>query len=140
MENRKGLSAEEIKALISEHLIDMGVDTGQIEVEVVNDSEVVLRGFVGSSSEKHMIKVMITDDIGVDTVIDDEVDVMDGVGSGLEYDELVEQGGLLNQDEDEEDTEDAFQSLEEGIPYIPPMAPADREYSDIDRKNKRKKR
>ncbi len=48
MANIEGLSKEEIKELVQEHLKDLDVDSDSIEVEIIDGPKVVLSGKVES--------------------------------------------------------------------------------------------
>ncbi len=137
VENIEGLSNEEIKELIIEQLKDIGVDTEAVEVEIEKGPSIVLRGTVESVADRYLIKKTIMDIDGIDDV-QDELVVMDEP-EGLDDD--YSEGGLLNNDGDDTMTEDAFEAMEDGIPYIPPDRPFRDEISeDPDWKKTRKKR
>jgi hypothetical protein len=116
------LSKEELKELILEQLADASIGTETIEVEIVDGPQVILRGKVDFSSERRMIKAIIMDVDGIDDIVDELV-VIRGVSDGTE-DETRDLGSVPY-DEDEEfvGTEDVFQSVENGVPYIPPTSP-----------------
>ena len=140
MEDLEGLTNEEIKELIFEQLRDIGVHTDTIEVEVRKGPSVALKGTVESAAERYLIKKTVMDIDGIDDVLDDLV-IMNEPEAESDDGEGVENGGLLNRDIDEEMTEDAFEAMEDGIPYIPPDRPLHDEMSnDTDWKKDRKKR
>jgi hypothetical protein len=140
MEDMDGLTAEEIKELILEQLKDIGVHTDAIEIEVNKGPSVALKGAVESAAERYLIKKTVMDIDGIDDVSDDLV-VMNEPEAESDDAEDAENGGLLNRDVDEEMTEDAYEAMEDGIPYIPPDRPLHDEMSDdTDWKKDRKKR
>jgi hypothetical protein len=139
MENIDRLSNEELRELILEQIKNLGVDLDAVEIEVINGPKVVLRGKVGSDSEREMIKQTIIDIVGIDDVVDELV-VIQGVDDGLEDEESREESELRDQDEENMGTEDAFQSVEDGIPYIPPTSPTYQESPKKIRWKKRKKK
>ena len=136
MANIEGLTNDEIKELILEQLKDAGIDVDVIEVEVNDGPEVVLTGKVESEGAKFIAKKTIRDIVGIDE-LHDELVIMDEPES-LEEEE--NEGGLYNRDEDDEMTEDAFKSLEEGIPYTPPDRPLHDESGEDTTWKKRKKK
>ncbi len=139
MENIDGLTLEEIKELILEQLREIGLDAEAVEVEVRKGPSVVLSGAVESAGDKYLIKKTIMDIDGIDDLVDELV-ILDEPES-FENEGDIEQGGLLNRDGDETLTEDAFEAMEDGIPYIPPDRPLhDEMSSDIEWKKNRKKR
>lgn len=139
MENIEGLNNDEIKELIIEQLKEIGVDTEAVEVEVNKGPSIVLKGTVESVSDRYLIKKTIMDIDGIDDVLDELV-VMDEPEGPDEDDEYTE-GGLMNRDGDDTMTEDAFEAMEDGIPYIPPDRPFRDEISEgTDWKKNRKKR
>jgi hypothetical protein len=100
---------------------------------------VILRGTVGSVAERYLIKKTIMDIDGLDN-ISDELVVMDEP-EGTDDEEDGSEVGLLNRDCDDSITEDAYEAMEDGIPYIPPDRPMRDEISDgTDWKTKRRKR
>ena len=140
MEDLDGLTNEEIKELILEQLKDIGINTDTIEVGVRKGPSVALKGTVGSAAERYLIKKTVMDIAGIDDVSDDLV-IMDEPESESDDIEDTEKGGLLNRDVDEEMTEDAFEAMEDGIPYVPPDRPLhDEMFDDTDWKKDRKKR
>ena len=119
MADIEGLTNEEIKELIFEQLRDEGVDIDVLEIEVTDGPRVIVKGKVGSEGEHYLIKKTIMDVVGIDD-LEDELVVIDEPESIVEEND---EGGLYNCDKDEELTEDAFESLEDGIPYTPPLRP-----------------
>lgn len=115
----EGLTNEEIRELIFEQLRDEGVDIDVLEIEVTDGPGVIIKGKVDSEGEHYLIKKTIMDIVGIDD-LEDELVIIDEPESVFEE---GEEGGLYNCDKDSELTEDAFESLEDGIPYIPPLRP-----------------
>ena len=139
VENVDGLTNEEMKELIIEQLKDIGVQIDAVEVNVETGPSIVLTGAVESVSDRYLIKKTIMDIDGVEDV-SDELVVMDKP-EGLEGQDDSAKGGLLNRDDDDTMTEDAFEAVKDGIPYIPPDRPSRDEISeDTDWKKNRRKR
>jgi hypothetical protein len=139
MENIEGLTNDEIKELILDQLKDIGVHTDALEMEVKKGPSIELKGTVESAAERYLIKKTVMDIDGIDDV-SDELVVMD---EPEEYNEdgEAENQGLLNRDAGETITEDAYEAMEDGIPYSPPDRPLHDEMSDdTDWKIKRKKK
>lgn len=134
MANIEGLSPEEIKELIIEQLKEMSVDTEAVEVKVSEGLKITLKGKVDSHGEHYLVKETIMNIVGIEDFVDELV-VIEGLDSGLEE----EKEGLYDEDDDKIGTEDAFEALEDGIPYIPPTEPKFRE-TEEPRKKKRKKK
>jgi len=122
MENIEELSNEELRELILEQIKDLGIDLDTVEIVVTGGPKVILKGKVNSDSEREMIKQTIMDMVGIDDVIDELV-VIQGVNDSSEDEESREESELYDEDEENIGTEDAFQSVEDGIPYIPPTSP-----------------
>ena len=139
MENIEELSNEELKELIIERMKDLGIDPETIEIGVVDGSRVVLRGKVDSDSERQMIKQTIMDVVGIDDIVDELV-VIQGVNDDLEEEESHEKSELYDEDDENIGTEDAFQSVTDGIPYIPPTSPTYQESSKKIKWKKQKKK
>ncbi|RKY42778.1 MAG: hypothetical protein DRP85_01855 [Candidatus Makaraimicrobium thalassicum] len=128
MENIEELSNEELRELILEQLKDRGIDTEAIEVEIIDGPRVALNGKVDSVSEQKMIRQTITDMVGIDDIIDELVVIQD-ISDCPEDEGPREKSELYDQDKEYMGTEDAFQSVEDGVPYIPPTSPSYRESS-----------
>ncbi len=141
MENIEGLSNEELKELILEHLREDGVDPETIEVEVQDGPRVILKGKVDSGTQHEMIKQIITDIVGVEDIID-EIMVIQGVDDDeiLEEDEEEEEKDVYDEDEEDTGTEDAFRAVEDGIPYIPPTNPSFQELPEKPRRRRKTKK
>ena len=134
MANIEGLSAEEVKELVIEQLKEMAVDTEAIEVEVSEGPQITLRGKVDSQGDHYLVKETLMNIVGVDDFVDELV-VIEGLDSSQEE----EKEGLYDEDEDKIGTEDAFEALENGIPYIPPTEPRFREAEEPKKKKRKKK-
>lgn len=140
MENIEGLTNDEIKELILEQLKDAGLDTSSIEIEVEKGPSIVLKGTVESSGERYIVRKTIMDIDGIEDISDELVVMEEPEGPDSEDDGM--EGGLLNRDGDDTMTEDAFEAIEDGIPYIPPDRPLRDEMSDDTswKKNRKKKK
>jgi hypothetical protein len=138
MGNVNGLSKEELKAYILEQIRDLGIDVETIEVDIGDGPVIILRGKVDSASERGMINQTIMDLADIEEVIDELV-VVQGVSEGLEDQRFDEKASLYDEDEECVGTEDAFRSVADGVPYIPPSKPTYQGSSD-NKKWKRKKK
>ena len=134
MANIESFSPEEIKELIIEQLKEMSVDADSIEVEVSEGLRVTLKGKVDSQGEHYLVKEAIMNIVGVDDFVDELV-----VIEGLDADTEEQKEGLYDEDEDKIGTEDAFEALEDGIPYIPPTEPLFSEAEEPKKKKRKKK-
>lgn len=124
MHELEGLTNEEIKELIQEHLEDADVDVDAVEIEVTDGPRVTLGGKVDSEGAREVVKQVIIDMVGIEeNDIEDELVV---VRDESDHEEQMipeeEDGSSEEYQEDDLSTEDASQSLEEGIPYIPPTS------------------
>lgn len=137
MADIEGLSNEEIREIILEQIKDAGVSVDVLDVEVTDGPSVSISGEVETEGERFIIRRTVKDIVGIDD-LQDELILKDEPEDFIE--ESARDGGLLNRDDDDgEFTEDTFESMEEGIPYIPP----DRPYHDdldIDMAIKKRKR
>jgi len=136
MGNVDDLSLEELKEYILEQLGDLGVETDALEIEVEEGPKVTLRGKVDSASGHEMIIRTIMDTADVDNVVDELVVIEDAVVDA-DSEGSEEDMELLDQDDESMGTEDAFRSVEDGIPYIPPSNPT---YQESPGSKKRKKK
>lgn len=118
-----GLTVEEIKELILDDLRDSDADIEGVEVEVSTGPVVVLKGKVDSEADREVIIETITDIVGVEDIQDEIIVIEDA--EDLDAADSEDGEGSDREDKDI-GTEDAFQAMEEGIPYIPPMRPTHR--------------
>jgi hypothetical protein len=138
MANIEGLTKEEIKDLVIDELKSSAVDVEGIEIEVLDGPRIILKGTVDSIGEHYLVKETITDIVGIEDV-SDELVIMNAPDDGS-LDDMFEDGGLLNRDKEEIGTEDPFEAMEDGIPYIPPTSPSYKESPEITEWKKKKKR
>lgn len=135
MGNIEGLSKEEIKELILDEIKDLNVDSDSIEVEVIDGPKVILSGKVESPGEREMIEEVLMDIVGVDDIINELV-VIDGASGEDEDDDASQDDDFYDEDGESVGTEDAFQSVEDGIPYIPPTSPSYKESPGFSKRKK----
>jgi len=107
-----------LKRYIIEHLVELGVDLDLVSVDVMEGPRVVIKGEVPSVRMQRLVIETITDVIGIDDVVNELIVVRDLFGT-VEYG----RSGIYDEDEEVIGTEDMSQSIEDGIPYIPPTAP-----------------
>ncbi|MDP8299996.1 MAG: hypothetical protein P9L88_08875 [Candidatus Tantalella remota] len=138
MANIEGLTKEEIKDLVIDELKGSAVDVGDIEIEVLDGPRIILKGTVDSIGEHYLVTETITGIVGIED-ISDELIIINAPDDGSE-DDRCDDGGLMNRDDEEIGTEDAFQSMEDGIPYIPPTSPSYKESSEITEWKKKKRK
>ena len=118
MKERKGIPPAELKRYILEHLDELGIDRDLVSVVVQKGPRVILKGEVSSIKVQKLIVETVRDVIGVDDVVNELIVVKD-LYSDVEYDK----SGMYDEDEEVIGTEDMSRSIEDGIPYIPPMKP-----------------
>ncbi|MGB2651523.1 MAG: BON domain-containing protein [Candidatus Omnitrophota bacterium] len=135
----EGLSDRKLKELILRQLKELGVDLDVIKIKVEKGPRVSLRGEVYSDRERHMVLQTVIDTVGADAISDGLV-VVHGLYDDIEEDGGYRGDGLTDQDEDFIGTEDVFQSIEDGIPYIPPTSPAYQKTTEKEEWKKRKKK
>lgn len=138
MGNIEGLSIEEIKELILDQINELGINLDAVEIEVAKGPKVVLRGKTDSAGERALLERAIMDIVGVDDVVDELV-VIRAASNSLEDEELEEESGFHDEDDEKMGTEDVSQSVEDGIPYIPPDHPRYQEISKTRKWKKKKK-
>ncbi|MBU0571364.1 MAG: BON domain-containing protein [Candidatus Omnitrophica bacterium] len=116
MRNIEGLSDNEMRELIVKSLKGVHIDPELISIKVKKGSKVVLGGEIDSRREKALVVQTIMDIVGIEGVVD-EMKVMDG-----RYGDPAEDDDSELYDEDNQciGTEDAYQAIEDGMPYIPP--------------------
>jgi len=135
MANIEGLSKEEIKELIQEHLKELDVDFDSIDVDIVDGPKVVLSGKVESRGEREMIEEVLMDIVGLDDIVDELV-IIDGGTVENDDKDLYDDEDVYDEDDDSMGTENAFQSIEEGIPYTPPTSPSYKESPGFSKRKK----
>ena len=121
MENIYELSNEELKDLVKDGLEDLGVELDSIDIEVEDESRVVLRGRADSRREKELIGEAVEDALGVDDVVN-ELRVVNP--AAVEDDDEADDDDsddIRDGDNDTAGTQDLSRSVEDGIPYIPPL-------------------
>ena len=122
MQNSEGLSNEELKEIILEQLDEVGVAPGTVEVKVLKGPKLALEGKVDSDRRRELIVQTVRFATGIDDIIDEMIVVEEGFA---DYDEKREHEEYELYDEDNEyvGSEDVFQAVEDGVPYIPPTEP-----------------
>ena len=120
MENLYELSNEEIKGLVREDLEDLGVELESIDIEVEDESRVVLRGRADSRREKELIGEAVEEDLGADELVN-ELRVVRPDADEDDDDDDEDPDDIRDGDNDTVGTQDLSRSVEDGIPYIPPV-------------------
>ncbi len=138
MEDIEGLSNIELKGLILGRLRELGVDCDSIEIDVLKGPRIMLSGNVDYDSQRKLIKRTIVDTTGIADIID-ELMVSPDLGEDLAEDERYPGNGSYDRDEEYMGTEDAFRSIEDGIPYIPPTSPTSQDFSETARRKRKRK-
>ena len=139
MENANGLTNGELKELILEHLDEMGIAPGAVEVRVLKGHKVVLEGKVDSERNKDLIIRYVRDVAGLSDIVDELIVVEDF--EELREEDHHEDYELYDEDNEYVGSEDVFRAVEDGVPYVPPTEPPTAEYSDEPEPGeKRKKR
>lgn len=129
MDNLSELSSEELKGLVKESLEDLGVELDSIDIEVEDESRVVLRGRVASRREKELIGEAVEEDLGADEVVN-ELRVVRPDAEEVDDDDDDDPDDIRDGDNDTIGTQDLSRSVEDGIPYIPPVRRVYREHRD----------
>ncbi|MGD2278731.1 MAG: BON domain-containing protein [Candidatus Omnitrophota bacterium] len=138
MENANGLTNGELKELILEHLDEMGVAPGAVEVRILKGPKVVLEGKVDSDRKKDLIIRYVRDVAGLSDIVDELIVIEDLEELEEDHHEDYE---LYDEDNEYVGSEDVFRAVEDGVPYVPPTEPPTAEYSDMPEPGeKRKKR
>ncbi|MFH1877252.1 MAG: hypothetical protein ABH883_00385 [Candidatus Omnitrophota bacterium] len=129
------MDAKGIKVSIIEQLEETGINSGLINIKILKGPKIILTGEVRSDSEKHFVSRIVADIIGenagTESIIDrlsvsaDFSDDLDGP-----EDEYYENRGMVDEDDESVGTQDVFQSIEDGIPYIPPDRSSFDEFSE----------
>ena len=139
MEDFNGLTSEELKEVIIEHLKNIGIDTDTIEIIVSGTGPVVLTGKVNSDCERKMIKQTLMDVLDIEAIVDELV-VIQSADTEDADSKSSDTPDLYDTDDETIGTEDAFQSVEDGIPYIPPSNPTYQESPETVKWKKKKKK
>ena len=122
MSDLQGLSNAELKQIIEENLKERGFDPDTINIKIKKGARVILRGEVDVRRQRDLIIQTITDIVGVDDLVDNLVILQESHGAVSEKDAYDENGDkLFDQDNECVGTEDVFRSVEDGVPYIPPV-------------------
>jgi hypothetical protein len=118
MKRKKSIKKEpygELLASINAELDDLGVETDELDISIEEGPVVILNGEVSSHKEQDLIHQCIRESVG----IEDIEDYTQVEGDNLDYDE--EYGSSIDDYyEDSYGTEDIYESIEDGEPYIPP--------------------
>ncbi|MBD3379682.1 MAG: BON domain-containing protein [Candidatus Omnitrophica bacterium] len=133
-ENIEGL---DLKARVVKALGDVGIDASMVSVDIVKGEFVRVRGEVPSEHMRESLRDIVEEIAGEGHIID-EVIVLRGLDEASGDDYLYDDGALYGEHDEYIGTEDAYRSLEDGIPYIPPTESSYREYED--RKGRRGRR
>ena len=134
MDNSEGLSNIELKELIIENLKDIGIDPELLDIHIKKNQRVVLRGDIYSEGEGNLIVQTIMDIIGIEHV-KNEMRVNEGRSDDFYLDDEEEEY-LLDEDNESYGTEDIFRSVEDGLPYVPPMVSS---AEKLEKQSRRKK-
>lgn len=138
-EDLNSMSGEEIKGLIKEGLEELGVDMDSMDIDIEDDCRLVIRGRASSRRQKELIAQTVSEELGIDEVVNEMIIARGGPEDDIDEDPDDEYD-VKDEDDDTVATEDLAQSLEEGIPYIPPSrhlfrAPKARLYRAREREN-----
>ncbi len=128
-------SRRDIKHMIKESLKEAHIVPELIEIEVQNGPKVILRGEVDTRNDKITIIQTIRDVLGIHNVVDKLV-IFDA------HDEMYgddDNGDMLDDDNETMGTDDISRSVEEGVPYIPPMGFSFDDDNMSDRRNHRRR-
>lgn len=139
MENIYGLTGDELHALIVENLKSTGIDPELISITIKKGPRVVLKGEIDSKRERDLVVQTITDIVGIDEVID-SMNVMDPRQDYLYQDDDDDEDELLDEDNESMGTEDISRSVEDGVPYVPPMTSRFNELEMRARQKERRRR
>lgn len=120
MSNLFDLSNDELRELVKDGLEELGVEPDTIDIEVVDESSVLLRGKAGSRREKELIGEAVENALGVDEVLNELRVARPEVDEAEEEDD-DDTGDVIDDDDDTVGTEDLTRSVEDGIPYMPPV-------------------
>ncbi|NQT33514.1 MAG: BON domain-containing protein [Candidatus Omnitrophica bacterium] len=129
MKNPKERSEEEIRKIILEQLDDQDIESDFVEMEIAKGPKVLLKGEVSSKKVREMIKQIIVDSTGIEDIVD----------RLIVPDDTDDDDDLRDEDGESMGTEDAFQSIEDGVPYVPPTDHEYREYPENKKRKKKKK-
>jgi hypothetical protein len=140
MQNSEGLSSEELKELILEQLDEVGVAPGTVEVKVLKGPKLVLEGKVDSDRKRKLIVQIVRYATGIDDIIDEMIVVEDECA---DYREETghEEYELYDEDNEYVGSEDVFQAVVDGVPYVPPTEPPFSETAEtLEEEKKRRKK
>jgi len=142
MPDIEGLSNEEIKQLIIANLRGFDIDPELISIKITKGSKIILRGAVETQRHRDLVVQTIQDVAGVEDVKDELVILQDEYGDFSDEEELEEE--FLDDDNEYYGTDDIVKSIEDGLPYIPPMTSSfeepTEEEEEPEKKKKRKRR
>lgn len=120
------LSETELKELVRDELEDLGIELDTIDIELEDDSRVLLRGKVPSRRLKELVAEAVGEALGADDVVN-QIAVVRGANEEPADDDDEDTDDIKDEDDDTVGTEDLGRSVEDGIPYIPPVKRAYRE-------------
>ncbi len=122
MKKRAKLNKKE-KALyeaILQELEDIGIDTELLTISMEKGPKVVIEGEVYSHKDNELIYQVLSDTLGIE-----EIENYTVIMAGIREESSVNGEDFENIEDLEDDsygTEDIFESIEDGEPYIPPVS------------------
>jgi len=140
LDERKKGRGDLVKTIL-ETLENAGIDPSSLEIIVRGDSGIIVRGEVNSEEEKKLVLETLIDDIGIVNITDNLIvlNILDDFPEDIHN--LRDDQELRDDDNECMGTEDIFRSVEEGLPYIPPMRPTRQQgISKLIKWKKRKKK
>ena len=133
--NKMNKAQQELYDTILQELEDLGIQIELLSISVEKGPKVIIDGEVYSHKDKELIIQTIIDVIGIDDV-EDYTSIMEGI-----HEESLINGEIFDNIDDMEDnsygTEDIYESIEDGEPYIPPI---NHIYSELSQKIRWKKK
>ncbi len=142
MANVEGLSNKELKAVILEDLKDVNIDPKSFTIKIKKGVTVTLKGEVDTRKERDLIIQTIMDVVGVEDIIDELV-ILRRFDSDTSEDAVEDGSGydLFDEDNERMGTESVSRSVQDGVPYIPPMtSPFEETFENTKKKEPRKKK
>lgn len=125
------LNKEQIE-FITEKFEEADIAHEYIEMEMNEEKTIFLSGEIYSENELKKLKEILMEHTEAEDIEDDDLLVIESVGymdpNGPEEDDDYVSDELSPLKEEFAGTEDVYQSLEDGIPYIPPMEDPEENY------------
>ena len=119
----------------------MGIGHATFTVQVTDGPKVLLDGEIETEHVREIITQAINDVARVKDVVDGLIVVRELEDPHFHDEMYYHDDEIYDEDDESIGTEDAFQSVEEGIPYMPPTGSTSHDtYEELQRRERKRKK